>query len=593
MSTIEVSKLVNIVDFKLHNKNYNDCLKKIRKMAGAWNVASSGFSKAMAQGKKAATGQQKAISATTRAEIRQQRTRKATLRADNIRFKDTLNQHKQFKAELQAINASFLKGTLSFKERSARVGQLTKQYRQLNSQAATHNRLSGVKGIVGRVAGSMATTSVVGAGVLGASAYGAHQGYNNIKTEGQSYESLLISLKNTFGEEATAVSSIIRQIATESGRDLLDTGNQLVNYVSIVKSLGIGVNKAIAMFQKQTNMTASYGMSKDQVGGFQYGLMQTMSSNTLEDFKQTMDWSPQIKADLLKFIKDSMGISQKEFMGNLTNGKYNFKDTWLKFVEASAPRYAKMAQGYKQSSMAADARASNAVSIALFRVFESSGFKVAMESASKIITSWANLLESNADKVGQIFGNLYSVAQELSNDAFKGMDVWLKEITAQDIKQYFSETKEGLQSFIDVMKRLVSFLDSILPDSFKQQVQSSKVKDKDRSNYNSVEYGMAYIEEERRLLNSGMEPSIAAQRAEIFAQQVSRIIQPPKLSFTPQNAPSNYVMRSSQNTQSIPSNFSGKLVLDVEANVKQQGFSEFVDMRIDNNNLKILNVWGE
>ncbi|MGT4069638.1 UNVERIFIED_CONTAM: hypothetical protein I5919_12465 [Aeromonas hydrophila] len=591
MSTIEVSKIVNIVDFKLHSKNYNDCLKKIRKMAGAWTTASGGFSKAMAQGKKAATGQQKAISATTRAEIRQQRTRKATLRADNIRFKDTLNQHKQFKAELQAINASFLKGTLSFRERSARVGQLTKQYRQLNSQAATHNRLSGVKGIVGRAGSSALTVGVVGAGVIGAGGYAATRGFGTIKAEGQSYESLLISLKNTFGEQATVVSSIIRQIATESGRDLLDTGNQLVNYVSIVKSLGIGVNKAIAMFQKQTNMTASYGMSKDQVGGFQYGLMQTMSSNTLEDFKQTMDWSPQIKADLLKFIKDSMGISQKEFMGNLTNRKYSFKDTWLKFVEASAPRYAKMAQGYKQSSMANDARASNAVSIALFRVFESSGFKQALESASNIVRYWGNLLETNAGKLGEIFGNLYGITEDLSKQGFEELSKWLQELTKEDVKQYFGDLKNGVSDFVDVMKRLVSFLDSILPDSFKKQIQSSKVKDKDRSNYDSTQYGRAYIEEERRLLNSGMEPSVAAQRAEIFAQQVSRIIQPPKLSFTPQNAPSNYVMRSSQNAPQAISNLAGKLVLDVEANVKQQGFSDFVDLRINDNNLKILNVW--
>jgi hypothetical protein len=547
----------------------------------------------MEQGKRVANMQAKASDKVTRAEIRQQRTRKETLRADNIRYKQQIKSNAEFQKGLQKINMQFLQGTLSFKERAASIGRLTKQYRQLNSQAATHNRLSGIKGIVGRAGSSVLTAGVVGAGVIGAGGYAASKGFGTVKAEGQSYESLLISLKNTFGEQATVVSSIIRQIATESGRDLLDTGNQLVNYVSIVKSLGIGVNKAIAMFQKQTNMTASYGMSKDQVGGFQYGLMQTMSSNTLEDFKQTMDWSPQIKADLLKFIKDSMGISQKEFMGNLTNGKYSFKDTWLKFVEASAPRYAKMAQGYKQSSMANDARASNAVSIALFRVFESSGFKQALESASNIVRYWGNLLETNAGKLGEIFGNLYGITEDLSKQGFEELSKWLQELTKEDVKQYFGDLKNGVSDFVDVMKRLVSFLDSILPDSFKQQIQSSKVKDKDRSNYNSVEYGKAYIEEERRLLNSGMEPSIAAQRAEIFAQQVSRIIQPPKLSFTPQNAPSNYVMRSSQNTQAIPSNFSGKLVLDVEANVKQQGFSDFVDMRIDNNNLHILNMWGE
>jgi hypothetical protein len=216
-----------------------------------------------------------------------------------------------------------------------------------------------------------------------------------------------------------------------------------------------------------------------------------------------------------------------------------------------------------------------------------------MESASNIIRYWGNLLEANAGKLGEIFGNLYGITEDLSKQGFEELSKWLQELTKEDVKQYFGDLKNGVSDFVDVMKRLVSFLDSILPDSFKQQIQSSKVKDKERSNYDAQSYGRAYIEEERRLLNSGMEPSVAAQRAEIFAQQVSRIIQPPKLSFTPQTSPSNYVMRSSQNTQAIPSNFSGKLVLDVEANVKQQGFSDFVDMRIDNNNLHILNMWGE
>lgn len=592
MSTsIEVSKIINEVSFRINNNEYKRATDRIKKIAGLFNKSTNQYAQSMLAGKRMANVQAKSTKDQTRAELKAYRQKQQTLKADNIRYRDQIKNSEQFRKSLQRANSDYLLGNKSFKERSAIIGQLNRQYRQLNQQSSK----LGIKGIVGRVggsvAGSMATAGALGAGVVGAGGYAASRGFGTVKAEGQSYESLLISIKNTFGEQATAVSSIIRQIATESGRDLLDTGNQLVNYVSIVKSLGIGVNRAIDMFQKQTNMTASYGMSKDQVGGFQYGLMQTMSSNTLEDFKQTMDWSPQIKADLLKFIKDSMGISQKEFMGNLTNGTYNFKDTWLKFVEASAPRYAKMAQGYKQSSMANDARASNAVSIALFRVFESSGFKQALESASNIVRYWGNLLETNAGKLGEIFGNLYGITEDLSKQGFEELSKWLQELTKEDVKQYFGDLKNGVSDFVDVMKRLVSFLDSILPNSFKQQIQSSKVKDKDRSNYDSTQYGRAYIEEERRLLNSGMEPSVAAQRAEIFAQQVSRIIQPPKLSFTPQNAPSNYVMRSSQNAPQAISNLAGKLVLDVEANVKQQGFSDFVDLRINDNNLKILNVW--
>jgi hypothetical protein len=589
MSTIEVSKLVNIVDFKLHNKNYNDCLKKIRKMAGAWNVASSGFSKAMAQGKKAATGQQKAISATTRAEISQQRTRKATLRADNIKFKDTLNQHKQFKAELQAINASFLKGTLSFKERSARVGQLTKQYRQLNSQAATHNRLSGVKGIVGRVAGSMATTSVVGAGVLGASAYGAHQGFNSVKMQGQQFESLNISLDNIFGARSVEISDKIAKMANDMGRPIIELGNGLVEFVSLMKPLGLSVDDAITKFQQQSDAMAAYGISGERAQGFQTQLTQALDQGSLDSFKEAFAWAPQLRSDLLLYVQKEMNIKSKDFQAGLTNGKYSLRETWFKFLDSNTKKYAGMAQLSKQSSQATDVRASNQLSIAIMRIFESAGFKVAMEQSSKIVMNFARLLESQSNKIGTVFGNLYTVAQELSNDAFKGMDIWLKEITAQDIKAYFSDTKEGLESFISVMKRLVSFLDSVLPEQFKQQIQSSK--EKDRSKYNSTEYGKAYVEEERRLLNQGFTPSEAATRAEQFALSASRIIQPPQLSFTPQNAPTNYVLRSAQNAPQAISDLSGKLNLEVSATVKQQGFSDFVDLRINDNNLKILNVW--
>ncbi|TNJ14504.1 hypothetical protein CF111_20955, partial [Aeromonas sobria] len=336
---------------------------------------------------------------------------------------------------------------------------------------------------------------------------------------------------------------------------------------------------------------ATTPISGERAQGFQTQLTQALDQGTLDSFKEAFAWAPQLRSDLLLYVQKEMNIKSKDFQAGLTNGKYSLRETWFKFLDANTKKYAGMAQLSKQSSQATDVRASNQLSIAIMRIFESSGFKVAMEQSSKIVMNFARLLESQSNKIGTVFGNLYTVAQELSNDAFKGMDVWLEEITAQDIKQYFSETKEGLQSFIDVMKRLVSFLDSVLPEQFKQHIQSSK--EKDRSKYNSTEYGKAYVEEERRLLNQGFTPNDAAIRAEQFALSASRIIQPPQLSFTPANAPSNYVMRSSQLAPQAISNLSGKLVLDVEANVKQQGFSEFVDLRINDNNLKILNSWGE
>ncbi|MCX0437095.1 hypothetical protein [Aeromonas veronii] len=564
MSTIEVSKIVNIVDFKLHNKNYNDCLKKIRKMAGAWNVASSGFSKAMAQGKKVATGQQKAISATTRAEISQQRTRKATLRADNIKFKDTLSQHKQFKAELQAINASFLKGSLSFKERAALIGRLTKQYRQLNRQAATHNRLSGVKGIVGRAGSSALTAGVVGAGVVGAGGYATQQGFNSVKMQGQQFESLNISLDNIFGARSVEISDKIAKMANDMGRPIIELGNGLVEFVSLMKPLGLSVDDAITKFQQQSDAMAAYGISGERAQGFQTQLTQALDQGTLDSFKEAFAWAPQLRSDLLLYVQKEMNIKSKDFQAGLTNGKYSLRETWFKFLDANTKKYAGMAQLSKQSSQATDVRASNQLSIAIMRIFESSGFKVAMEQSSKIVMNFARLLESQSNKIGEIFGNLYTVAQDLSNDAFKGLDFWLKEITAQDIKAYFSETKEGLESFISVMKRLVSFLDSVLPK------------------YSSAdEKGKYYIQREKHWLDQGYSGQEAGRLADGEMRKQFN------LGFTVPTLENSLVRMSARNQTT---NHQATLDLKINTEVNQPKLDQYVWATIQENDNRHFNL---
>ncbi|MFQ2597905.1 hypothetical protein ACK3Z9_02980 [Aeromonas caviae] len=595
MTDVVISKIVNQVYFKVDNKTWKDAQNKIKRLAGMWHKSSQGFSKAMEQGRRASNLQAKATDRQTRTELKAYRNRKTTIKADQIRHGDLIKSNIDFRKQLQKTNWEFLKGSLSAKERAATIGALTKQYRQLNSAAGQYNKhsrsMGAIKG-VSRGLGAVTRLGVAGAAAgVGIGGFVAQNQYNKIKEQGQDFEGMKISFQNTFGDRWIEISSIARKIADDAGADILETGKALTNYVSIVKSLGIKTDQAIELYKKQSNMTASYGMSKDQVAGFQYGLMQTLASNTLEDFKQAMDWTPQIKADLLKFVKDTMGISQKEFMGNLTNGKYNFKDIWLKFVEATAPKYAQMSAKFKSSTMAQDARVGNELSIAIYRIFESSGFKSAMQAGAKIVSDWAKLLESNASKIGEIFGNLYSIVGELSKQGFEDLSKWLQELTAEDIKTYFKDMKSSVSEFLQALKSLAAFINDVLPDRFVSNKQSTSVPESQRKNYDADKYGKVYVQKEKELLNSGLDPSAAARQAEQFAlQQALKIPQP----TIPQSAISFNARSSNFNGGgNIPSSFTGKLDLKINAEVNEQGFSKFVDYRIDNNMQQTINLIAE
>lgn len=595
MTDVVISKIVNQVYFKVDNKTWKDAQNKIKRLAGMWHKSSQGFSKAMEQGRRASTLQAKATDRQTRTELKAYRNRKTTIKADQIRHGDLIKSNIDFRKQLQKTNWEFLKGSLSAKERAATIGALTKQYRQLNSAAGQYNKhsrsMGAIKG-VSRGLGAVTRLGVAGAAAgVGIGGFVAQNQYNIIKEQGQDFEGMKISFQNTFGDRWIEISSIARKIADDAGADILETGKALTNYVSIVKSLGIETDQAIELYKKQSNMTASYGMSKDQVAGFQYGLMQTLASNTLEDFKQAMDWTPQIKADLLRFVKDTMGISQKEFMGNLTNGKYNFKDIWLKFVEATSPKYAQMSAKFKSSSMAQDARVGNELSIAIYRIFESSGFKSAMQAGAKIVSDWAKLLESNASKIGEIFGNLYSIVGELSKQGFEDLSKWLQELTAEDIKTYFKDMKSSVSEFLQALKSLAAFINDVLPDRFVSNKQSTSVPESQRKNYDADKYGKVYVQKEKELLNSGLDPSAAARQAEQFAlQQALKIPQP----TIPQSAISFNARSSNFNGGgNIPSSFTGKLDLKINAEVNEQGFSKFVDYRIDNNMQQTINLIAE
>lgn len=572
-SEIVISKITNIIDFKIHESNYKKSVQRIKRMAGMWGKVTSQYDKAMQAGKRVAKGQGQSIKATTRAEIRQQRMRKQTLRADNIRFKDTLNNNKDIRAQLQRINSDFLKGNTSFKERSAQIGQLTKLYRNLNQQASKHNKISSIAGRVGSGIRGVASTGVglaaTGVGVIGAAGYSAHQGYNKVKDQGQQFEALLIQLQNTFGDRAGELSNTIRTMADKNGSPLLQLGNNLVEFVALMRPLGVSVDDAIKRFQQTQNSMQSYGIGGERAEGFQQQLTQALDQGTLDSFKEAFAWAPQLRADLLQYVKETMKVSQKDFLGGLTNGKYSLKETWFKFLSANESKYANMSSLYKSSSMANDSRASNQLSIAIYRIFESSGFKEAMAYTSRLLNRWGMFLENNAKQIGEVFGNLYKVTGELADGALKDLTAWLKSLTAEDIRSWFNDFKSGLQDLAFIIKTVATKLKAMFPDLVSSSPDAK---------------GQYYVERERHWLNSGYDGQEAGRLAEGEMRRKFN------LGFEVPTFNENLVQRWNVSPQPIASNFSGTLSLSVDAQVNHKGFSDLVDFKIDNYETKQINM---
>ncbi|MEA9418181.1 hypothetical protein VCX22_11890 [Aeromonas caviae] len=595
MTEILATKIVNTVAFKIDNKSWKDAQNKIKRLAGLWHKSSNQFSKAMEAGRRAAGTEQKAHKRTELALIRQQKSKKETLRADNIRHAQAIKHSLQFRQQLQKTNMSFLQGNISARERAASISQLTNQYRQLNTQATQYNKhsrnMGAIKG-VSRGLGAVTRLGVAGAaaGVVGGGFVAQNQ-FDKIKQQGQSFEGLIISLQNTFGDRAQEISTIMRNMADANGSPILELGNNLIEFVSLMRPLGVSVDDAITKFQQTQDAMQSYGIGGERAAGFQQQLTQALDQGSLDSFKEAFAWAPQLRADLLQYVQKEMNVSQKQFLGGLTNGKYSLKDTWFKFLNANSNKYAQMSAKFKSSTVAQDARVGNELSIAIYRIFESSGFKTAMQAGAKIVQEWAKLLESNASKIGEIFGHLYSIVGELSNQGFEDLSKWLQELTAEDIKNYFKDMKSSVSEFLLALKSLAAFINDVLPDRFISSKQSTSVPESQRKNYDAEKYGKIYVQKEKELLNSGLDPNAAARQAEQFAlQQALKIPQP----TIPQSAISFNARGSSFNGGgNIPSNFSGKLNLKIDAQVNKDEFNNFVDFKIHDNNMTQLNLLAE
>ncbi|MFM5268693.1 hypothetical protein ACET9V_21250 [Aeromonas caviae] len=366
-SEILVSKITNVIDFKIHESNYKKSVQRIKKMAGMWGKVTSQYDKAVQAGRRAAGTEQKAHKRTELALIRQQKSKKETLRADNIRHAQAIKQSLQFRQQLQKTNAQFLQGTISAKERAASIGSLVKQYKQLNSAAGQYNKhsrsMGAIKG-VSRGLGAVTRLGVAGAaaGIVGGGFVAQNQ-FDKIKQQGQSFEGLIISLQNTFGDRAQEISTKMRNMADDNGVGILNLGNNLIEFVSLMKPLGISIDDAITKFQQTQNAMQSYGIGGERAAGFQQQLTQALDQGTLDSFKEAFAWAPQLRADLLQYVQKEMNVTQKQFLGGLTNGKYSLKDTWFKFLNANSNKYAGMSAKFKSSTMAQDARVGNELSM--------------------------------------------------------------------------------------------------------------------------------------------------------------------------------------------------------------------------------------
>ncbi|QSR73538.1 hypothetical protein [Aeromonas jandaei] len=552
MSTQEVSKIVNVVSFKVDQNSYSQAVKKIKQVASVFTKYQNQNKTATEQGRRIANLNTKATTAATRAEIRQQKVRKETLRADNVRYQQQIKSNSDFQKGLQKINMAFLQGNIGFKERSAAIGALTRQYRQLNSTASKHNSIAGgIKGIAGRAVGTAIGTGVAGAAFLGTAGYAANRGFSTVKDQGQQFEKMNIMLNNVFKERAVEISNKIAELAYKNGRDIVDVGQSLTQFVALMKPLGDNVDKSIGMFQKYQDMISSYGLDKEEAKGFMTQWTQALSQNTLDSYNEAMrQWNPYLKSDFEKWIKDKKGINN--FLDNITGGKkYSLKTLMDEYLTANSGLYSTGAAGFKASSLANDARASNQISVAIYRIFESSGFKEAMKATTDILNYWGLLLESNASKIGEIFGNLYSVVRDLSKDGFEQLSQWLKELSKEDIKGYFGDLKTSMVQFADVMKRLVSFLDSVLPKKS-----------------GADEKGQYYIKREKYWLDQGYSGKEAGRLAE------GEMRKQYQLGFTVPTLENSLVRMNAQNNSS--SNHKATLDLKINTEINQPKINEYV-----------------
>ena len=134
---------------------------------------------------------------------------------------------------------------------------------------------------------------------------------------------------------------------------------------------------------------------------------------------------------------------------------------------------------------------------------------------------------------------------------------------------------------------MAAFINDVLPDRFVSNKQSTSVPAAQRKNYDADKYGKVYVQKEKELLNSGLDPSAAARQAEKFALQAALKI--PQTTFKVPSFQDNLVSSRVIRSESV-SNFSGKLNLQIDANVNESEFNKFVDFKIKDNNDMQLNL---
>lgn len=337
-----------------------------------------------------------------------------------------------------------------------------KKIQALRDQA-TQARKAALSGARGRARALVGGAISVGGTAL-AGGYGisfAKEQESKVKDIGKQFESLVYGAVNALGsEQANRALTESAKLSEKYGTELISTSKSLVDFISLMKVFGDGIDESVKNFERQQNAMNFYGV-EDQAN-FLIQANQSFAQNTLDSFQESFrNYAPKMLADLELWLKNKKGIT--DFQQGITSGKYKIKDIVFEFYKANAQRFEQGAKLVSSGSAANEQRAMNELSLSLFKVFNSSGFQSALVRANQLLIEFARFLEVNANKIGKLFD---AVNQGLLTAADKALN-FMSKLNEKDIEAFSKSLVDGVTQFADIMTRLYNFLDSWLPKSAK------------------------------------------------------------------------------------------------------------------------------
>lgn len=374
-----------------------------------------------------------------------------------MKLEDRYNLAKKLAAKADAanVNTEFNQFRQIHNKKLALLKQQARQ-QQLNSRAPSRIR---------NIASSAATGAAVGVAAAGVGVNLGLQAQNAVKEQGQQLENIIVQYNNLFGKEAADVAGWAAEITDAAGQPILDGLKSFSEFYSVTKGLGGTIRESQDQFERMNDAMNSFGMSRDAQQGFSLQLTQALASSTrdayLEAFRQ---WSPALKADLEAWLK-SVGTSIDSVLERKQLSNY-----WARYLQANAARFEQMSLGLKQSSSANEQRAKNQITYGQLGIFATTGFQTSLISVNNILENFGKLLQDNRERIGKIFGVFGQALNSLANKMF----AWLLTFDEVKIENFIKNISTQGERLIDVLDRLITFLDKILPSKSDSYVPVSK-----------------------------------------------------------------------------------------------------------------------